>query len=109
MPDSGNQSRVYSQLEIDSRLSVPRRRRLSPEQGRAIEMLGHAIEYLGDELALECVSLGLRETSGIHPQIAAIQILKERNREVYLICPEILSMRERVRSWMHLSKLRTNA
>ena len=32
-----------------------RPRRLSPDTGRAIEMLGHAIEYLADEFALDCM------------------------------------------------------
>jgi hypothetical protein len=75
-----------------------RRRRVSPEEGRAIEMLGHAIEYLADEFALECMSRQEHGGSGMHPRVVAIEILKKYNRVVYLSCPEIPTLGERIRA-----------
>ena len=75
-----------------------RRRKISPEAGRAIEMLGHAIEYLSDEFALECMSHKGKPQNGIHPQIEAIELLMAHNREVYFSCPEVPTFGERLRS-----------
>lgn len=77
-----------------------RRRKMSPETGRAIEMLGHAIDYLADELALECATGEVRVRSGAHPRVVAIEMLKARNREVYLSCPEAPSLGERLNHWL---------
>jgi hypothetical protein len=77
-----------------------RRRIVSRESGRAIEMLGHAIEYLADEFALECMSRQENIAAGMHPRVVAIEILKKCNRVVYLSCPEAPRLGERVRSWL---------
>ena len=61
-----------------------RRRCISPQAGRALEILGHAIEYLTDEYVLEG---GL--FSAHDPRLEAIQLLMARNREVYFACPEL--------------------
>jgi hypothetical protein len=94
--------------------SVSRPRRMSPEAGRGLEILGHAIEYLGDEFALDCMSgeawieaglgsgIGSRLDAGVHPRLAAIELLKERNREIYFSCPEVPTLAERLRSWLGL-------
>lgn len=79
-----------------------RRRRITPEAGRAIEMLGHAIEYLADEFALECRSREDQVTAGKHPRIAAIELLMTRNREIYFSCPTAPTFGERLRSLLHL-------
>jgi hypothetical protein len=83
-------------------------RKISPQAGRAIEILGHAIEYLADEHALDCMTRPERALagaeSGLHPQIAAIELLKARNREVYFSCPEVLSISDRMRSWLHVQR-----
>jgi hypothetical protein len=80
-------------------------RRISPEAGRGIEMLGHAIDYLGDEFALDCISGEMTADSGIvagiPPQVLAIELLKELNREIYYSCPEVPTLSERLRSWLH--------
>jgi hypothetical protein len=76
-------------------VSLRRSRKLSPEAGRAIEMLGHAIDYLADEFALECLSANRRRNSGPNPRIAAIELLMASNREIYLSSPEISSFSER--------------
>lgn len=79
-------------------LASHRRRRMSREAGRAIEMLGHAIEYLADEFSVDCMSGRVKVTNGIPPQVTAIQMLMSLNREIYLNCPEIPTLGERMRS-----------
>jgi len=68
-----------------------RRRRIGPEAGRALEILGHSIDYLVDELVHEGGSL-----SAAGGENAAIRLLMDVNREVYLACPEIPTSRERL-------------
>ena len=61
------------------------RRRTTPEAGFALEILGHAIEYLADEYVHE---VGLLPS--IHsgdPRVEAIQLLMAANRQVYFACP----------------------
>ena len=65
-------------------------------------MLGHAIEYLADEFSLECMNRESRVAPGIHPRVIAIEMLKARNREIYLSCPEMPSLGDRLMSWLHL-------
>ena len=72
-----------------------RRRRISPEAGRALEILGHAIEYLTDEF----VHAG-GAVSAHDPQVQAVQLLMGLNREIYFNCPEVPSLVERFRTWM---------
>lgn len=60
-------------------------RRISPEAGRALEILGHAIEYLADEYVHEVGLLPAIESSD--PQVEAMQLLMAANREVYYGCP----------------------
>jgi hypothetical protein len=63
------------------------RRRIPPVSGRALEILGHAIEYLADEYVL---ASGLLPSIDAHdPQIEAMQILKQANRAIYFECPVI--------------------
>ena len=89
----------------------PRRRSVSPAAGRGLEMLGHAIEYLADEFSLECslelMARGPRIAppligTSTHPTVIAIEMLKARNREIYLSCPERPSLGDRLMSWLHL-------
>jgi hypothetical protein len=86
-----------------SRQNAELRRRVSPEAGRAIGMLGHAIEYLADEFALECRT---RDASSArkHGCVQAIELLMARNREIYLSCPVVPSMAERLRGLLHLQR-----
>jgi hypothetical protein len=98
--------KVSNDWPAKHRLTAPgplcRRRRVSPEAGRAIEMLGHAIEYLADEFALECrsgaTSIGLDK----HPQVSAIDLLMARNREIYFSCPLVPTFGERLRALLRL-------
>jgi hypothetical protein len=85
-----NMSRKPSPSVVSSR-----RRRVSREAGRAIEMLGHAIDYLADEFALDSMTGATTPRHGMHPRIAAIELLKDRNREIFLSCPQIPTIGER--------------
>ena len=92
------------QGQARSEVRVQRRRNVSPEVGRAIEMLGHAIEYLADEFSLECMTRQEPILPGTHPRVIAIEILKTCNRVVYLSCPEAPTLVERLRGWLHLER-----
>jgi len=67
-----------------------RPRRITPQAGRALEILGHAIEYLTDEFVHQGVSL-----SANNEQLAAVQLLMALNRQVYFECPEQPTFAER--------------
>jgi hypothetical protein len=84
--------------------ATARRRILSHPSGRAIEMLAHAIEYLADEFALECMSGHRGFFGAVHPQIAAIELLKSCNREIYLSSPLAPTFGEWIRSVLRLSR-----
>jgi hypothetical protein len=71
------------------------RRRISPQAGKALEKLGHAIEYLADEVVLEGGQL-----SGADPRIQAIQMLMALNRQIYFECPRVPTSRERVKAFL---------
>ncbi len=69
-----------------------RRRRIDPQSGRALEILGHAIEYLADEYAF-----GGGPLAADHPVVEAMQTLMARNREIYFACPVVPTLAERWR------------
>ena len=75
-----------------------RRRRISRDASRGLEILGHAIEYLADEYVHAGTSFAA--TDG---RVKAIQILMALNREIYFACPSDPTLRERFRSWMNPS------
>jgi len=72
-----------------------KRRRISPQAGHALEILGHAIDYLTDEHVHAGGTFGPDE-----PQVQAIQLLMALNRQVYFECPEVPTLLERCRSWL---------
>jgi hypothetical protein len=70
------------------------RRRLTATQGRALEILGHAIEYLVDSRlarADEFCSPAAQE---------AIQLLSRANREVYENAPTTVPESSRMMRWL---------
>src|SRR5271163_2191279 len=75
----------------------PVRRRLSPEGGHALEILGHAIEYLADEYAADPTDKG--PLGNADPRVAAIQTLKALNRAVYFSGAEVQTVWQRIRQW----------
>ena len=74
-----------------------RRRRIDPASGRALETLGHAIEYLADELVRNSELILAHD-----PRVVAIQLLMVLNRQIYFQCPEVRTFGERCRSMLRL-------
>jgi len=70
-----------------------RRRSITPQAGHALEILGHAIEYLTDEFVHE--NAGMMAGNG---QLEAVQLLMAANRQVYYECPEVQNIGERLRA-----------
>ncbi|MDR3726554.1 MAG: hypothetical protein P4K86_05890 [Terracidiphilus sp.] len=79
------------------RAHIIRQRRISPQAGRALELLGHAIDYLTDEFVHEGAT-----PSANHPQLLAIQMLMALNRKVYFECPELPGLCYRCRAILRL-------
>jgi hypothetical protein len=75
-----------------------RRRLISAQAGHALEILGHAIEYLTDEYVHEAKQLSAHD-----PQVEAIQLLMKINREMYFGCPVVPTFRERLRSLLRFT------
>ncbi len=84
----------------DANHDTLRRRRTSPETGKALEILGHAIEYLTDEFVHQGGSF-----SANNPQVEAIQLLMQINRQAYSDCPEVPTFGERCRALLHTRTL----
>jgi len=79
---------------VSTTRAVPnRRRRISPQAGRALEILGHAIEYLTDEFVHRGGSFSVH-----NDDLAAVQLLMSLNRQIYYECPELPTFAERWRS-----------
>jgi hypothetical protein len=74
------------------------RRQLSPEEGRAIEILGHAIEYLADEYCADAQPKG--RLGNADPRIEAIQTLKALNRSIYYSSAEVEPAFSRMKRWV---------
>jgi hypothetical protein len=74
------------------------RRQLSPEEGRAIEILGHAIEYLADEYCADAQPKG--RLGNADPRIEAIQTLKAVNRSIYYSAAEVQPALTRMKRWV---------
>jgi hypothetical protein len=75
----------------------PKRRRITPRAGHALEKLGHAIEYLTDEFLYENTAISTNSS-----QLEAVQLLMSLNREIYYECPEAPSLGERLREFLRL-------
>lgn len=69
------------------------RRRITPETGRGLELLAHAIEYLTDEF----VQAG-SEVGRDYGRVQAMQLLASINRQLYFSCEVRTTLTERVRS-----------
>jgi hypothetical protein len=82
---------------LQPHVAIHRRRRIDPQAGRALEILGHAIEYLTDEFVHAGGSLCANDA-----QLEAVQILMALNRQIYFDCPEVPTCSERLCSLLHL-------
>jgi hypothetical protein len=81
------------------RIAQPQaRRHIDPQSGHALEILGHAIEYLTDEYVHAGGSLCAHNA-----QVEAIQMLMAANRAVYFACAPVPSLGERLRRWLGLT------
>jgi hypothetical protein len=74
------------------------RRALSPVEGRALEILGHAIEYLADEYSVDTAPKG--PLGSADPRVEAIQMLKALNRAVYYSGAEVQPAFRRIKRWV---------
>lgn len=75
-------------------LFMPERRRPTAEQGRALEMLGHALDYLVDSrMASE------EEGSPLADQ-DAVRLISWCSRELFAACPEVPHVAVRMRRWL---------
>jgi hypothetical protein len=74
------------------------RRQLSPAEGRAIEILGHAVEYLADEYCADAEPKG--RLGNADPRIEAIQMLKALNRSIYFSAAEVKPALARMKRWV---------
>jgi ABC-type nitrate/sulfonate/bicarbonate transport system substrate-binding protein len=72
------------------------RRRITPQAGHALEILGHAIEYLTDEYVNEESAA----FSAKNERVEAVQLLMALNRRVYFECPLAPTFGERCRSFL---------
>jgi hypothetical protein len=91
---------TYGPAVLSARLRS-RRRQIDPQSGHALEILGHAIEYLTDEFVHHGGS-PRGSLSSSNPQLEAIQLLMALNRQVYFACPEVPTFIDRFRALLHL-------
>ena len=82
-----------------ARVRRSRPRRISPQAGHALEVLGHAIEYLTDEFMHRGGSISARDA-----QIQAVQLLMGLNRQIYFECPVVPTLGERCRKFLHFTQ-----
>ena len=68
------------------------RRRPDPTQGRALETLGHAIDYLAD--------MRLWDEHSLPGDAAAMRILMGCSRSVFRDCAEVVPVRQRLLHWL---------
>lgn len=72
----------------------PVRRRANLQQGRALEVIGHGIEYLVDSRLF--LTSGLDERA----EQEAIQIMMRASRAVFAECAEVVPLRRQVDQWL---------
>ena len=88
-----SRSTTISQPDVRQARPAYVRRRGSAEQGRALETLGHAVEYLVDS------RMRFNDPLAAAGERDAIEILMRLNRAVFSECPEIIPMGRRLRQW----------
>jgi hypothetical protein len=85
-----------ARLSVAAQFARKQRRKITPQAGKALEKLGHAVEYLTDEFVKSGVAF-----SASNSQLEAVQLLMALNRRVYFECPEVPTLGERLRSLLH--------
>lgn len=93
--DFGASQNYEFSMPARAKNTAPRviRRRPNLEQGRALEILGHAVEYLVDSRMY-----AMKETAG-QGDVDAVQILSRCSREVFSTCSEIVPIHKRFKQW----------
>jgi hypothetical protein len=77
----------------DRRMKLVRRRG-TVAQGRALETLGHAVEYLIDTRMFHIEAFNATD------EREAVQLLMRMSREVFSECPEVVTLRKRLKRWV---------
>ncbi len=88
---------AYAPAVSTAHVRANRRRRVTPQAGRSLELLAHAIEYLTDEFVHQGPAFSSKKE-----QLEAVQMLMALNRQVYFECPEVPTFGERCRTLLHL-------
>jgi hypothetical protein len=87
---------ISAQKAVDAVSLRAKRRHIDPQAGHALEILGHAIEYLTDEYVHEGGLFSAHDA-----RIEAVQLLMALNRKIYYDCPEVPTLRERLYDFFH--------
>ena len=101
---TSGRSAPVRQREVRHARPTSVRRRGSSEQGRALETLGHAVEYLVDS------RMRFNDPQAAAGEKDAIELLMRLNRAVFSECPEVVPFSRRIRQWfaMRLSRVSTS-
>jgi hypothetical protein len=70
------------------------RRKITPQAGKALELLAHALEYLSDECAVSH-----EKEPQLQDCLEAIHLLMALNRGIYFGCPPAPGVGERCRTF----------
>jgi hypothetical protein len=81
-------------LATPARRPKPYRRRPTQQQGQALEILGHAIEYLIDSRPFLPAEMGGADYK------EALEILKLRSLMIFAECAAVVSSIERFKYWL---------
>ena len=92
---------ILADLGQDKEMALPlagqmRRRRIDAKTGRALVVLGHAIDHLADEYIFVAGS-----KNSDRSQLEAIRLLMAKNREIYFACPEVPKFSQALISLFH--------
>ncbi len=93
---AGIPAQATTHAAISGQFARRQRRQITPQAGKALEKLGHAIEYLTDEFVQSGASFATNNS-----QLEAVQLLMALNRRVYFECPEVLTLGARLRKMLH--------
>jgi hypothetical protein len=72
------------------------RRRITPEAGRGLEKLAHALEYLANEFARDGYNVAVN-----FGRLQAMELLASLNRQLYFSCEVQTTFTERVLAFVH--------
>ena len=87
---------VSARAEDVTHAVANRRRSISPQAGRALVIVGHAVEYLTDGIVHQGGPF-----SAHGGELEAVQLLMAVNRQIYFECPEVPPLSKRIFSFLH--------